>query len=145
MRWRIDLSRAPYLPRRGLAAVELFTNPAGGDGDRLRLTVLGRVDLRDATGRRIQSVLSQPKRMALLTYLAMAGRDGFIRRDILTAVFWPNRDDERARKALRDSPEQERRRIEDRAIRSSEATGIDLGATAKQAPMSGLGTYLRPA
>ena len=72
-------------------------------GGRIRLTLLGQVDLSDDSGRRIQSVLSQPKRVALLAYVAMAGRGRFVRRDELTAVFWPRRNDDRARKALRDA------------------------------------------
>ena len=71
--------------------------------DKLRLTLLGGVDLTDNRGHRLQSVLSQPKRVALLTYLAVEGRDRLLRRDELTTVFWPRRNDERARKALRDA------------------------------------------
>ena len=70
---------------------------------KFRLTLLGRIDLSDDSGRRVQSVLSQPKRIALLAHLAMAGRGRFARRDELTAVFWPRRNDDRARKALRDA------------------------------------------
>ena len=72
-------------------------------GGRIRLTLLGRIELCDHGGRRIQSVLSQPKRIALLAYLAIEGRSRLVRRDELTAVFWPRRNDKRARKALRDA------------------------------------------
>ena len=72
-------------------------------GGRIRLTLLGRIDLSDSSGRRNQSVLSQPKRVALLAYLAVEGRNRLVRRDELTGVFWPRRSDRRGRKALRDA------------------------------------------
>lgn len=66
----------------------------------LRLSVLGGVDLRDATGREVSTVLCQSKRLALLACLAMHGRDGFLRRDTLLGMFWPALDQEHARAAL---------------------------------------------
>jgi DNA-binding SARP family transcriptional activator/TolB-like protein len=45
-------------------------------------------------------VLAQPKRLALLTYLAVARPHGSHRRDRLLAMFWPDSDDEHARAAL---------------------------------------------
>jgi DNA-binding SARP family transcriptional activator len=46
-------------------------------------------------------VLAQPKRLALLVYLALAGPGRFRRRDTLVSMFWPEQDAERARGALR--------------------------------------------
>ncbi|UCC84288.1 MAG: hypothetical protein JSW46_04990, partial [Gemmatimonadota bacterium] len=43
----------------------------------------------------------QSKRLALLTYLALATPRGFHRRDVLLAMFWPESDESRARQALR--------------------------------------------
>ena len=43
----------------------------------------------------------QPKRLALLTYLAIARPRGAHRRDALVAIFWPELDQQRARSALR--------------------------------------------
>lgn len=43
----------------------------------------------------------QPKRLALLTYLALARPRGFHRRDTLVALFWPDLDEAHARPALR--------------------------------------------
>ena len=57
------------------------------DSSRFRLSLLGHIDLTGPDGRRVQSVLSQPKRLALLAYLAVEGREGFVRRDALTATF----------------------------------------------------------
>ena len=67
----------------------------------IRLSVLGGVELRDATGREVSTVLRQPKRLALLACLAIHGRGGFLRRDTLLGLFWPALDQEHARAALR--------------------------------------------
>lgn len=68
-----------------------------------RLRTLGCVELNDADGRQILQVLRQPKRLALLTYLALARPYGFQRRDRILLQFWPDSDEERARAALRKS------------------------------------------
>lgn len=59
------------------------------------------MDLRKADGVAVTSVLAQPRRAALLTYLAIARPRGFHRRDTLIALFWEERDEDAARKALR--------------------------------------------
>jgi DNA-binding SARP family transcriptional activator len=66
----------------------------------LELRLLGALDLRGTDGRTVDSVLRQPKRAALLAYLAAARPRGFHRRDTLLALFWPELDDTRARNAL---------------------------------------------
>lgn len=66
----------------------------------IRFRVLGGVELHDSTGRPLQSVLVQPKRLALLAWLASASPRGFHRRDTILALFWPELDEERARAAL---------------------------------------------
>ncbi|HET9982506.1 MAG TPA: BTAD domain-containing putative transcriptional regulator [Longimicrobiales bacterium] len=65
------------------------------------LRALGALELRGARLPRNPAVLRQPKRMALLVYLALARPRGFHRRDKLLALFWPESDEERARHALR--------------------------------------------
>ncbi len=65
----------------------------------LQLRTLGAVDLRGDAGE-VRVVLRQPKRLALLIYLAAAGGK-FVRRDTLLACFWPELDQEHARAALR--------------------------------------------
>jgi TolB-like protein len=67
----------------------------------IELHVLGSVDLRKSSGETLLSVLAQPKRAALLAYLAVAAPRGFSRRDKLIGLFWPERDPEHARGALR--------------------------------------------
>lgn len=70
----------------------------------IELLTLGTLDVRDAAeDRSIHSVLRRPKRVALLAYLAVARPPGAIRRDTLTAVFWPESTDQRARHALSQS------------------------------------------
>lgn len=62
------------------------------------LRILGAPDLRGPDGRRVTSLLSQPYRLGLLAYLALA--PGPVTRASLVARFWPERDEGRARNAL---------------------------------------------
>ena len=64
------------------------------------LRILGGVELCGPDGRPVRSILAQPKRLALLIYLAAAGPEAFRRRDTLLALFWPEADAGRARRAL---------------------------------------------
>ena len=66
----------------------------------LRLTTLGATDLRDRHGHAVRDVLAQPKRVALLLYLAVEGSRGPVARDRLLALFWPESNETRARNAL---------------------------------------------
>lgn len=54
--------------------------------------------------------------MALLAYLAIEGAGGFIRRDRLLAIFWPDSDTERARGSLRSALSNLRRGLGDAVI-----------------------------
>jgi len=65
----------------------------------IRLRTLGSVDLRAADGSQISAVIRQPKRLALLIYLALSGAV-FHRRDRLLALFWPESDERGARGSL---------------------------------------------
>ena len=67
----------------------------------LELRTLGTLDLRWCGGSTVDSVLAQPKRTALLVHLALARPRGMQQRDTLLAMFWPERDADRARLALR--------------------------------------------
>jgi DNA-binding SARP family transcriptional activator len=65
----------------------------------IHLHVLGSLELARGDGTEIGSVLSEPKRVALLAYLA-ASPSAYQRRDRLLAMFWPEQDDgTRARSA----------------------------------------------
>lgn len=65
------------------------------------LLTLGGVNLRGEEGEEIRSVLAQPKRLALLIYLALASPHPFQQRDTLLGLFWPEADQKHARAALR--------------------------------------------
>lgn len=66
-----------------------------------RLQLLGSLGLTGDDGREIRPVLSQPKRFALLAFLAVAEPRGFRRRDALLPLFWPETPGEPARASLR--------------------------------------------
>jgi serine/threonine-protein kinase len=64
------------------------------------LDLLGSVELRRSDGTAVGAVIAQPKRLAVLAYLAVARPRGFHQRDKLLALFWPELDQERARAAM---------------------------------------------
>jgi DNA-binding SARP family transcriptional activator len=68
----------------------------------LCLYLLGRLELGPAAGAEQAAVLAQPKRLALLAYLAVAAST-YQRRDMLLALFWPELDEFSARRALRNT------------------------------------------
>lgn len=66
----------------------------------VELRVLGGVSLRGQQGEDPTAILSHPKRLAVLSYLALVAFDTFVSRDQLLALFWPDADEGRARNAL---------------------------------------------
>ncbi len=66
----------------------------------IRLHAFGALELALEGGGDVGLVLHQPKRAALLVYLAVARPRGFHRRDGLLALFWPELDTSHARDAL---------------------------------------------
>lgn len=90
----------------------------------IEFRMLGSLDLRSAPGVPLDRILSQPKRLALLAYLAAASPYGFHRRDTLLAVFWPELDQEHARGALRNTIHFLRQELGPDILRSR---GTDLG------------------
>jgi len=66
----------------------------------IQLQTLGRIDVLGSDGTSREALVAQPKRMALLAFLALASARGFVRRDTLVAMFWPDLDHEHARGAL---------------------------------------------
>ena len=92
----------------------------------IELRTLGGVDLRGADGREVGGVLAQPKRFALLAYLAVARPRGFHRRDVLLALFWPELGQEAARGALRKAVHVVRRALGAEAVlrRGDEELGL---------------------
>ena len=71
---------------------------------------------------------AQPKRLALLAYLAVATRPGPARRDALLALFWPELGEEEARRALRQALHYLRRAAGDMFDASAEEVALRGGA-----------------
>ncbi|HJQ10839.1 MAG TPA: hypothetical protein VJ840_07380, partial [Gemmatimonadaceae bacterium] len=90
----------------------------------IRLRTLGALDLRDAEGHECRGLLSQPKRVALLVYLALAS-SASQRRDVLLALFWPELDEEHARNALSQAVHFLRRSLGEHTVIA--ANGDELG------------------
>ena len=67
----------------------------------IHLRTLGPPYLEKSAGSTTRPIATQPKRLALLAHLALAGAGRFRRRDSIIALFWPELDDEHARSALR--------------------------------------------
>jgi serine/threonine-protein kinase len=93
----------------------------------LRLRTFAALDLTDAGGSEVRAVLRQPKRFALLVYLAVARPGCLHRRDSLLPLFWPELNDSRARHALSQALHVLRREVgsELLASRGDEEVGID--------------------
>lgn len=86
-----------------------YSAPAGGriparaEIAPLLLRTLGGLTLESSSGRDVERLLRQPKRMALLVYLAHGGESGRLRRDSIIGRLWPEADESRGRHALRQS------------------------------------------
>ena len=94
----------------------------------IELRLLGRLSLTGADRREATTLLGQPRRFALLAYLAAATPRGFHRRDSLLALFWPELDQEHARTALRQALRVLRVALGSGAVasRGDEEVGLDV-------------------
>ena len=94
----------------------------------LRLRLLGSIELTGSPG--AAALLAQPKRVALLAYLAAARPAGLHRRDRLVALFWPEHRQEHARAALRKAVYAVRQALGDGVLvaRGDEELGINRAA-----------------
>ncbi len=81
-------------------------------------TMLGRIGLEQRTGEELDALLRQPKRLALLAYLALPRPGSWHRRDSLLSVFWPDADAARGRTALRNALYVLRQHLEEGALRT---------------------------
>jgi TolB-like protein len=81
-------------------------------------------------GSRARSFHLQPKRLAVLAYLAAAKPRGMHRRDSLLVMFWPEDDEQRARNALSQTVHAIRRDIGNQVLqtRGHELIGVDSTA-----------------
>jgi len=112
------------LDRDVAATVEVTPSFGRGVTQMLRWRTLGALELRSSPTEEQVAVLSQPKRVALLAYLAIAKPRGFHRRDTLLALFWPEMDTDHARAALRQALTFLRRELGEDVIRTR--NGADL-------------------
>jgi len=94
----------------------------------VRLQLLGALGLTGDDGREIRPVLAQPKRFALLAYLALAEPRGFRRRDTLLPLFWPDTAGEPARASLRRSLHFLRSHLGDGVIVTRGEEEVDVAA-----------------
>ncbi|MGH7649395.1 MAG: AfsR/SARP family transcriptional regulator, partial [Gemmatimonadaceae bacterium] len=96
----------------------------------IQLDTLGTVALRTPDGRELHSILAQPKRLAVLAYLAVESAHGPQRRDRLFSLFWPELNQAQARQALRQSLYVLRRSLGADAVvnRGAEEVGVDARA-----------------
>src|SRR3989441_67610 len=94
----------------------------------IELRMLGRLSLTGDDGLEVRGLLGQPRRLALLAYLAAASPQGFHRRDTLLALFWPELDQEHARAALRQALHVVRDALGGDAVtsRGDEEIGLDF-------------------
>jgi len=76
----------------------MFDHPGRHEAEPYRLHVLGSRELWSPDGTRVSSVLAQPKRLCLLTYLALAPAP--VSRSTLAALFWPESDEAKSRNSL---------------------------------------------
>src|SRR5882672_3913479 len=94
----------------------------------VRLQLLGALGLTGGDGHEIRPVLAQPKRFALLAYLALAEPRGFRRRDTLLPLFWPDTAGEPARASLRRSLHFLRSHVGDGVIVTRGEEEVDVSA-----------------
>jgi TolB-like protein/DNA-binding SARP family transcriptional activator len=95
----------------------------------LDLRTLGTVDLR-SDGASVLSVLSQPARVAILVYLAVARPRGPHRRDVLLNLLWGERDEAAARASLRQTLYRLRQSLGDDLIDGAGEQSVTLNVRA---------------
>jgi DNA-binding SARP family transcriptional activator len=96
----------------------------------IQLRLLGAPDLTGVDPAAAEALLGQPKRLAVLAYLALAAPRGWQRRDRVVGMLWPELDQERARTALRKTVLALRRTLGDAAVvsRGDEEIALAPGA-----------------
>lgn len=94
-----------------------------------QLRLLGSTELLDPDGVRIDAVLAQPKRLALLAFIAIDRPVRLHRRDALLLLLWPDADEAHARGALSQALAFLRRHLGVGVIvtRGTEEVGVDSG------------------
>ncbi len=93
----------------------------------IKLVTFGSVELRGSGVGDAGRLEVQPKRLALLAYLAIQAPGSFCRRDTLLALLWPELDQDRARGALTKATHYLRRTLGDGVLvgRGDDELGVD--------------------
>ena len=96
----------------------------------IHVRALGALEVTATTPDGASSLVTQPKRLALLLYLALAEPSGLHARDRLLAMFWPEADDNSSRHSLRNALHGLRQALgEDAIVTRGEAyVGLDFQA-----------------
>lgn len=90
--------------------------PPGGPDPPFFLQVLGPVVVRRPADSAASSIVTQPRHLAMLCYLALARPRGLHSRDALGALLWPDDDQEHVRRAVRNALHAIRRLLGNDAI-----------------------------
>jgi DNA-binding SARP family transcriptional activator/tetratricopeptide (TPR) repeat protein len=100
--------------------------PSSGSG-MVVFRALGSTELSGPDGEELLSILSRPKLLGLLSYLAADSSGPFHRRDTLMGLFWAETDPERSRNALRQSLYHLRRALGEGVLsgRGDDEVGLD--------------------
>ena len=96
----------------------------------IRLRTLGSVGMETVEAKSASAVLAQPKRLAVLAYLALARPRGARRRDTLLAMFWPELDESRARHALSQTLHFLRQKLGHDVVKATGAEDVAVDAVA---------------
>ncbi|HEV8611989.1 MAG TPA: BTAD domain-containing putative transcriptional regulator [Gemmatimonadales bacterium] len=93
----------------------------------IRLRILGPPTLEDSSGSDSAILLSHPKRLALLAYLAVNSNGSLARRDTVLGLFWPEQPDARGRHSLNQALHVLRRAVgPGTVLTSGDCLGVDL-------------------
>ena len=94
-----------------------------------RLNLLGPVRLVTSDDLPVSGLMTRPKQLAVLAYLATARPRGLHRRDTVIGVFWPEKSQDRARRSLRQTLHVLRSNLGSETVlsRGRDEIGVDLG------------------
>lgn len=109
----------------------------------IHFKLLGDIDLRGDDGTEFGQLLRQPKRLALLAYLAAPSPGTWHRRDTVLGLFWPEQDTAHARTSLRNALYVLRQALGDAAVLSRGDEEISLSVTEFQTDLAAVRVAMR--
>src|SRR3954471_20940376 len=92
----------------------------------IELRLLGTIRLESTDQAAMDTLVGQPKALALFAYLALARPRGFHQRDRIVGLFWPELDQEHARAALRKLLHRLRQSIGEETVQAAGNESISL-------------------